>query len=519
MTSRTAFTLAALVAVAYVAVLFWYAPLPLQDYPNHLARWEVMADLLFDGGKQFGRDFEFHFQFAPYVLSDLLFAGLVQLLGAAAVCSLVPVLTFISLPCALIAYLRARETPAEVIVLMVLISLCLSTDWFFAMGFIAFRLSIALVLVALALVERLRRRWSIGCYAAFAGVVVLSYLTHLGAIAFIGAAVGASSAWRVVQEPARIRSEASFLVPIAGVLVWHFLEAVGYRRPDDAVGQQVSWASLSGKISNLSGDFIRYDRGWDHWILMGFSAFFVWYVAYAMFAGRVGATREFSGLDSPPIGKNRHVLEALGFAAVFVLLYFVLPSDEVEAAYIDIRAMALAPIFLALGALSLPTRAVAREPRSSTPAILLLTLLACINLADLAIHFRFHARWAGQYASILAKLPEHSTFLPVYPHKRTGSIYVNLHASAFAVIDRKALTPYLFSGNLGDPMKYFRYRHRPYAPDEFWYRMRLDNSVDWAQVSRTYPYLLVLKPFEPERIPVRTRTIAENDVAALLHIE
>jgi len=92
-------------------------------------------------------------------------------------------------------------------------------------------------------------------------------------------------------------------------------------------------------------------------------------------------------------------------------------------------------------------------------------------------------------------------------------------AASFAVIDRHAWIPYLFSGNRGNPMKYFRYTHRPDAPDESWYRTRLDSSVDWNYVSRRYPYLLVTKPFEPARIPIKARTVAENNAAALLAVE
>jgi hypothetical protein len=68
-------------------------------------------------------------------------------------------------------------------------------------------------------------------------------------------------------------------------------------------------------------------------------------------------------------------------------------------------------------------------------------------------------------------------------------------------------------------MKYFRYVHRPAAPDELWYRARWDSTVDWVQVARQYQYLLIIKPFDPDRIRTRTRTVAENDAAALLAVE
>jgi hypothetical protein len=106
--------------------------------------------------------------------------------------------------------------------------------------------------------------------------------------------------------------------------------------------------------------------------------------------------------------------------------------------------------------------------------------------------------------------------LPVYTEETTGVPLKGLHAASFAVIDRQALIPYLFTGDRGSPMKYFRYLHRPYAPDELWYRDRKDSTVDWTEIQREYPYLLVMKPFDAERIRIKTRTLAENDAAALL---
>src|SRR6185312_699088 len=44
-----------------------------------------------------------------------------------------------------------------------------------------------------------------------------------------------------------------------------------------------------------------------------------------------------------------------------------------------------------------------------------------------------------------------------------------VHAASFVVIDRGGMTPYLFGGDDGDPMIYFRYRHRPYEPKWMWY--------------------------------------------------
>jgi hypothetical protein len=92
-----------------------------------------------------------------------------------------------------------------------------------------------------------------------------------------------------------------------------------------------------------------------------------------------------------------------------------------------------------------------------------------------------------------------------------------------AVLDRGALNPYLFSGNFGDPMSYFRYKNLPYAPDFQWYRAQMqgrkqDGEVDWNRVACTYDYILVTMPYDAVFIRVPTLEVASNEAAALLAV-
>ena len=77
MTTGTARNFLLLAVLLYMAVIAWFSPLVIQDYPNHLARALIMEDLLFHHGAVFGSDYQYHFLFTPYVLGDLLLAGLV----------------------------------------------------------------------------------------------------------------------------------------------------------------------------------------------------------------------------------------------------------------------------------------------------------------------------------------------------------------------------------------------------------------------------------------------------------
>lgn len=502
MTLRTARGVLLLAVLMYLGVIAWFTPLVIQDYPNHLARALIMEDLIFHHGAQFGATYQYHFLFTPYVLGDLMLAALAAVLGISVAGSVWVILTFLSLPLSLLAYLRARETPSDVTVLMLFISLYSSTDTFFIMGFTEFRLSVAVVFVALAIMELLRKRWSWMYYAAFVGVVIASYLTHLAATVFIGAAVGASATWRVVLRQARITREILLLAPVMALIAWHELVAINYRLPTDQLNQFFIWGTPETKFFHLTWDVLRYNTYQELVVL-------VLLVAMLGFALRDRLLGE--GL----LRKGPQVFEPWAYAVVFLVLYAALPFAQSEASYIDVRTLALVPVFLILGLLNLPRRA----SSTGTAVHWLAIALVAANLALLTFHFRKSSLWLAQYRAVVAKIPEHSNVLPVFTGTRVRSIFIDLHAASFAVLDRQAQIPYLFSGDVGSPMKYFRYAHKPYAPVEFWYEEARDPSVDWQRIRNIYQYALIMKPFSPARIPLQGHIVAQNDTAELLALD
>ena len=495
MSYGTARNVLLLAVLSYVGVIAWFSPLVLQDYPNHLARALVMEDLVFHHGVEFGSTYQYHFLFTPYVLGDLILATLVAVVGVSAAGALWVILTFLSLPLSLYAWLRARRTSPEVTMLMLLISLYLSTDTFFIMGFTEFRLSVAIVFVALALLELLRRRWSWALFATFAGVVVVSYLTHLAATVFIAAAVGTSALWRLLLRQARLLREIAVMIPMLAMLAWHQLVAIHYRQPTDLVNQFSFWGTPFKKVLHLPWDFLRFNIYQEGVVLVLLGACLV-------FARRERLFR-----------KSPEVLEPWGYAVLFLILYVVLPWGQTEASYIDVRTLALVPVFLILGLLNLPRRATS----TGTVVHVLAIALVAANLAILTFHFHKSSVWLAQYRAVVAKIPAHSSVLPIYTGGRNRNLYIYLHTAAFAVMDRHAVTPYEFSGNVGSPMKYFRYSRLPYAPTEFWYDEA--REVDWGRVRDTYQYALIMKPFSPIRVPLEGRVVAQNDTAELLALQ
>lgn len=494
MSLRTARSVLLLAVLMYVGIIAWFTPLVIQDYPNHLARALVMEDLIFHHGAQFGSTYQYHFLFTPYVLGDLILAALTAVLGISVAGSVWVILTFLSLPLGLLAYLRAREVSPDVTVLMLFISLYLSTDTFFIMGFTEFRLSVAVVFVALALMELVRKRWSWAYYGAFVVVVITSYLTHLAATVFIGAAIGASAAWRLMLRETRASLESLLLAPVVVMIAWHELVAVNYRLPTDLMNQFFIWGTPRTKYLNLDWDLLRFNTYQELVVL-------ALLVALLALAWRDRVFR-----------KERRVLESWAYAGVFLVLYIALPFAQSEASYIDVRTLALVPVFLILGMLNLPRRAT----RTGSAAFYFAIALVAANLALLTFHFHKDSLWLARYRAIVAQVPKRADVLPIFTGIRVRSLYMDLHAGSFAVLDRHAEIPYLFSGDVGSPMKYFRYAHHPYAPTEFWYKEGKDHSVDWQRIRNTYQYALIMKPFDPARIPLQGQIVAQNETVELL---
>jgi len=206
------------------------------------------------------------------------------------------------------------------------------------------------------------------------------------------------------------------------------------------------------------------------------------------------------------------VLELLAVAIAFLGMYFVLPFAYGDASYIDVRALAVAPLFLMLACLHLPDRD--GPTRGIENSVALAMLLAAANLAFLGWHMAKDGRWMTQYRTVVAAIPRGASVLPLYPGTNTVRAY--MHAASFAVIDRGAVIPYLFSANRGNPQTYFRYDTMPYAPSEEWYySVPPASNVDWERILCSYDYLLVMKPFDLGRVPIPSRLVRENEQAAL----
>jgi hypothetical protein len=308
-----------------------------------------------------------------------------------------------------------------------------------------------------------------------------------------------SGSLRLWLRTSTVRTESYLLIPLGVALTWHFAVAAGYRDPGDLVESPYIWGTLYGKFLRLNWNFLRFGRYWDELMPL------VLVLCLLLQFGRI----HLRELVKP------EVLEMLVLGATFLAMYVALPMGYSEAWFVDVRPLPLATLFLVMACLHVPSESQPVRSTGMTAALTLAVLLTVGNLAYLTIHLTKDDAWLAQYRAVIAAIPRGARVLSVYTRAPEGRIVPFLHVDAFAVIDREVVIPYLFCGNTGSPMKYFRYVHRPYAPVQPWYVGRLRN-VDWHAIAGDYDFLLVTKPFDPTRLATPTTIVAENESAALL---
>ncbi|HZZ83333.1 MAG TPA: hypothetical protein VFE30_02260 [Anaeromyxobacteraceae bacterium] len=479
---------AGLLALAYLALLWSLDALPLGDLPNHLARATISADLLFHGGQRFGLGYQLHLAPVPYVLGDVALAGLVEWLGPYGAGRLWACLVAAAPPAAAAVYLRLVGFTPRGVLLGALLSLYLSTDWFFVNGFGHYRLAIALTLLATAAWQRFLRGGAPLAWACYAALLLAGYLMHLSALLFSGMSAVVTAAVALHFRETSARRAASGALPFGALGIWHL-----YASGPNPGGGRLFLLSPARKALAAASPFLRYDLASEGALLL------VFLLACALLARGLGAAR-----------RDPRAVTFAALCLASLALYAVLPHSRGSVAYVDVRAIPFAALFAVFGALAVAER------RASPPrlAAALAVALAAGNLALLAAHLRPANAEMRAYRALAATVPTGAVVLPVATRPRDGRSNPFLHAGTLATIEAGASTPYLFAGGV---TTYFRALDRPRAPSEFWYQEGGD-AGDAATLARTYAFCLVMVPFDASRLPVRTEEVARNGSAALLAV-
>jgi hypothetical protein len=207
--------------------------------------------------------------------------------------------------------------------------------------------------------------------------------------------------------------------------------------------------------------------------------------------------------------------EQLLVAGALALLYVITPTDVGVTAYLDVRALHYASLFLVCAGV----RCAEPHPKVRSMQLAAASIVAVLNLVYLAAWMLPQNAALGNYRLLAGRIPAGATVLPIDTRAPTLAHHYDdpfRHAGAYATLESHALTPYLFAGDRQPHLSYFRYTNRPYAPDLLWYSNGA--PVHWERVLREYRYLLVTGPWDARKIPVPYTVVAQNDVAALLEL-
>jgi hypothetical protein len=468
-----------LTALAYAGFFLSLSNPPFTDAPNHFARAVIMNSLWFDAHSPFQGMFSASRSFTPYMLPDLGLIILLRQLGAERAYPVWSMLSMLSLALGVSVYASQLLETSWAKVAAVLCSFYFATNYLFLLGFFSFQWGLAAAFVALGALEAWRRgksRWWIAVYAL---ACFVCYGAHIACLAILAGMVGATGLVRIYrkeQTPLRLILE---LLPFAIL--------AGYRFPVVPTHPETAANTLVRKVGDKFGHFleamfVRQSYLVDRRILL---------LLGAVVAGGIwfGVRRR--------VDLSRHWQPAL-VSGLGMALYFALPPGLGPVAYVDQRALPFLFIPLTVFTVGIVESA---SPNRRQIALLLVAcfLLAAANLGSLALFLPRQSRLVSEYRRAIAAIPEGQIVLAVDAQAEDGNSWPMRHVGSFYAADRKGYTPYLFSQQNGSgPSAYFHDLSTIYRPGQDWYLNQ--DSPDWEKLVGTYDYVIVSRPWSPDRM-------------------
>lgn len=511
----------ALVAL-YAAFGLCLGNAPTQDFPDHLTRAHIIADLLFNHGAQFGDFFALKFSFFPYVVGDLLLASLDRCIGTAWACRVWIAGLIALLPLSVWFAVRRQGASELAAATAGVLALYVATDQFFILGFTNYLFSAGCAFFTLGWFYTAARTGRAGAYVCFALLLLLSYAVHLTALVFISIIIAVSLTFGIVTKRVTVRRAAVLMLAPVPLVLLQLIAApaiVFGHRPH--LDQAVHTTALAdqGKPTASVASYTSLGAHAAHWrevaalkiVQLEFpaqrfnpiadGAFFALLIAAALFPILFSWSRSI-----------RVAAEPLLIACVLLATYLLTPPVVGGVFYSDVRPLHYALLFLIIAGV----RCAELYPRVPRAQFASAMIVALANLLYLAAYMLPQNAAMQRYRALSAGIPRGTKVLPIdtlpVTHYRPF-----LHAGAYVTLDHGALTPYIFATDIVPNMPYFEYRERPsYAPHESWYSENM--KVSWNRVLREYPYMLVTVPWTARRIPVSYTVVTQNDVAALLRL-
>jgi len=487
--------------IAYSLLWLTLSSAPFLDLPNHLARSTVIAKLLTNPTSWLHGFFEFSPQFVPYIFGDLALSALTVYFSEEDATRIWILLSFWGVPLSLLAYGRAKGLGGRTLLFFFPLTIYLASDWFFMSGFFNYRLGMALTFFTLTLWEMFVRKSNLGpehsarrilLWFAFTFGCVACYLMHLAAFFFLGAILGVTAIFRKCFAKHSFSTTFLTLLPLACLSAWHLSLMILADKKDSSI---VEFRSVAGKLRAFGTPFIRFSTIEDLSLLVAFVAVLVLTIGAARAASR--------GANYLNILRENVLVVATLFT-----LFILLPVECSNLYDVDDRAL---PFLLSILLLSFCQHLnAARIPKLS---LYCSAIFGVANLFYLSIHIIPLDNRLLSYTEALSHIPAQASVLPVDTWEDEGRIQSGLHAGALYTAMTEGVTPYIFAGDNKDVMSYFRYRHRPEAPDLFWY-LRSKPTPDWKRILPYYDYVVVTKPFDQSRLKMNNLyPVFSNDAA------
>jgi hypothetical protein len=374
--------LAVALTVGVLAPVWLVEHPPLQDYPYHLVRAQILAHYD-DPRLGHAEVFTLSAYPAPYVLADWLTAGLGRLVGIPLAGKVVLSLYLVLFPWGLLYLAHGLGDGREVLGYL---GFLLVYNWHFHMGFVSYALSLAAGLFALGWWWRSRRRLTWGRVAILAALLVVTYLLHIYSLGIVGYALVALALVEGWQQ-GRARGALDLLGRTLAALVPALALLGGaVARSAARVGGGdgpllLLYGNLERKALLALGSLPSFSLAWET----------------ALFALGVGTALV---LAAAAWRRGRRPEGALVAAAgALAVLYLVLP-DHVGRVFFVSNRVPLFILFLALVALPVPTTS-----RPRTAALAIFAALAAAHLAALVPRYREIDRKLADYEAALATLP------------------------------------------------------------------------------------------------------------------
>jgi hypothetical protein len=380
---------------------------PIIDYPNHLARWFMLAHI-HDPGYGFGRMYSVHWGPYPYALVDFIAVGLQHFVNIYLAGRLILTMRVLSVPLATWFFLRQASPGNEYLALGAVL---ITYNPQFMMGSVQMEFSVAMCFLALGLWIIFLAHPNIWNWCLFMGVVTLLYLAHVVGFAVAGVTLTAFAV--IARKPLRLLF-LSWLGFVPGCVAFLYIRLwMAHVATPEAIG----FSPLKSKLLALPYPFRGNHKAFDLAVI----------AAICTLAIVVALKDKESRLRIPWFAT----------AVALVIVYFAAPAQIGDGGYFDVRILVFTFI------VSLAAFRIGRYRRIVAIVLVLLVVTTCAEIC--------HDFMSQQ--SSLAALEANSSVIPaqarVFPMELDDNNIALparpfVHSLAYLVIDKGILTPAIF---------------------------------------------------------------------------